>query len=433
MLNLYVGYDEQTLAESSRDYTTFQTPYSTLRLVTLPIGWTNSVPIFHDDVTFILQSKIPNTTIPYIDDVSVRGPATQYLLPDGSLETHPDNPCIRRFIWEHFQSLNHVVQRMKYSGGTFSSHKVILYSPKITVVSHHCTPHGRLPEEPHVEKIINWGPCCNLSDVCAFLKTISDIRIFIRNFAHHAHALTKLTCKEEPFHFRPDQIAAQENLKAALLASPALRPIDYSSEAPIILTVNTSHITVGFHLCQCDPNNSKICYYTRFGSITLNDREAQFSQPKLKLYGLFRILSILTFYFTLVHIPGTLHTPDGLSRCSPQPGNIAEPSDDFDDWVNNVYGFLHLINLPSTSSPIAILPIYPNNIVIDADPQDTTPIPTISYSDVPCSDNDHAADHHLEQVRDWHKSMERPSTLSDAEYTTFLCYCTEFFIASDKL
>ncbi|THH07693.1 hypothetical protein EW146_g9236 [Bondarzewia mesenterica] len=168
------------------------------------MGWTNLVPIFHDDVTFILQPKIPDTTIPYIDDIPVHGLATQYLLPDGSPETHLDNPRIRRFIWEHFQSLNHIVQRMKYSGGTFFGHKAILCSPKIIVVGHCCTPNGRLPEESHVEKIINWGPCRDLSDVRAFLETIGVIRIFIRNFAHHAHALTKLTRKEEPFHFRPN-------------------------------------------------------------------------------------------------------------------------------------------------------------------------------------------------------------------------------------
>ena len=54
MLDLYVGYDERLIAEASRDYTTFQTPYGALRLVTLPMGWTNSVPIFHDDISFIL-------------------------------------------------------------------------------------------------------------------------------------------------------------------------------------------------------------------------------------------------------------------------------------------------------------------------------------------------------------------------------------------
>ncbi|KAJ3474633.1 hypothetical protein NLI96_g12348 [Meripilus lineatus] len=76
MFDLYVGYNERLIAESSRDLTTFQTPFGALRLVTLPMGWTNSVPIFHDDVTYILQDKIPEWTIPYIDDVPVRGPAT---------------------------------------------------------------------------------------------------------------------------------------------------------------------------------------------------------------------------------------------------------------------------------------------------------------------------------------------------------------------
>ena len=45
ILDLYVGYDERSLDERSRDYTTFQTPFGAFRLVTLPMGWTNSVPI----------------------------------------------------------------------------------------------------------------------------------------------------------------------------------------------------------------------------------------------------------------------------------------------------------------------------------------------------------------------------------------------------
>ncbi len=58
-LDLYVGYDERTLDEKSRDLTMFQTPFGVLRLVTLPMGWTNSVPIFHDDVTYILKDEVP--------------------------------------------------------------------------------------------------------------------------------------------------------------------------------------------------------------------------------------------------------------------------------------------------------------------------------------------------------------------------------------
>jgi hypothetical protein len=86
-LDLYVGYDERLIAETSRDLTTFQTPFGALRLVTLPIRWTGSVPVFHDDVTYILQPEIPHLTIPYIDDVPVKGPISRYLGEDGKYET----------------------------------------------------------------------------------------------------------------------------------------------------------------------------------------------------------------------------------------------------------------------------------------------------------------------------------------------------------
>ena len=165
-----------------------------------------------------------------------------------------------------------------------------------------------------------------------------------------------LTRKEAPFIFGPKQISAQEALKAALLASPALQPIDYTSPTPIILAVDMSQIAIGFLLCQCDAENPHVRRFVRFGSITLNDHESCFSQPKLELYGLFQVLcslkaylirvrnlvvevdaryikgilanpnltlsasmnrwiiSILLFHFTLVHIPGTRHGPDGLSQ-----------------------------------------------------------------------------------------------------------------------
>ena len=93
ILDHYVGYDKRALDERSHD-TTFQTPYGAFRLVMLPMGWTNSVPIFHKDVTFNLQPEIPHTTIPYIDNVPIRGPVTRYISDDGSYETHPDNTGI---------------------------------------------------------------------------------------------------------------------------------------------------------------------------------------------------------------------------------------------------------------------------------------------------------------------------------------------------
>jgi hypothetical protein len=408
MLDLYVGYDKRLVAETSRDYTTFQTSFGALRLVTLPMGWTNSVPIFHDNVTFILQAEIPHVTIPYIDDVPIKGPTTMYQKVDDSYETILENPGIHRFVCKHFENLNRVVQRMKYCGGTFSGLKLFLCVPEIFVLGHRCTPEGRLPDESRISAIWKWGPCQSLSEVRTFLGTVGIVRVFIKNFSLCAHPLIKLTRKDEPFIFGPEKIQAQEDLKTALLESPALCAIDYTSSAPIILAVDTSYIAIGFHLCQCDVTTPSCRYYNRFCSITLNDRESKYSQPKLKIYGLYRalcalchyligvrnlvvevnvryikgmlsnpdispsasinrwIVAILTFHFDLVHIPGTHHGPDGLSRRPRQVGDDEDRDDEeeFVDWIDQLHGFLHQINivdirLPTTSDSLP-LPFPPS-------------------------------------------------------------------------
>ncbi|KAG6847018.1 hypothetical protein C0991_002504 [Blastosporella zonata] len=88
------------------------------------MGWTNSVPIFHDDVTHILQPKIPKFTLSFIDNVAVKGPK-DWDRTGSEIATHPENPNIQLSIWNFAQVLNRVIQRMRYSGGTFSGHKLV--------------------------------------------------------------------------------------------------------------------------------------------------------------------------------------------------------------------------------------------------------------------------------------------------------------------
>ena len=489
MLDLYIGYDERALSEGSRDYTTFQSPYGALRLTTLPMGWTNSVPIFHDDVTHILQPEIPRITVPYIDDVPVKGPKSTYQRSGGTYETIEANPGIRRFVWEHFQGLNRVIQRMKYSGGTFSGYKSILCAREITVLGHYCTPEGRLPDTSRMDRVSNWGALKDLTEIRAFIGTIGVCRMFIRNFAHRAHHLVKLTRKDVPFEYGPEQIAAQEDLKQALLESPALRPIDYESDAAVILSVDTSSIAVGYMLGQCDLEKPALRYIARFGSITLNEREARFSQPKLELYGLYRtlralrlyliglrdlvievdakyikgmlsnpdiapsasinrwIVSIMMFQFELVHVPGSFHGPDGLSRRPAQPGDIPEPEDDFDDWIDQVNGFLHMIlpTSPRTSEqpPIALYVMQTlSNSIQDDEADDlnrgfeelaTEANEAGTYAIVPRSEQAQSADERILRVKIWHETLDRPNHMDDQEYETFLRYCTEFFVSAGRL
>src|SRR5271168_3539751 len=141
------------------------------------------------------------------------------------------------------------------------------------------------------------------------------------------------------------------------------------------------------------------------------------------------IVSILMFQFDLVHVPGTHHGPDGLSRRRPQPGDKEEPEDDFEDWIDNVNGFIHIINpLPRNFSTITNAPPvtcfiteedrqesptpetdeHNTNITENTEETDNSP----SYNIVPRSEAAIKADDRLLKIKPWLETLERPDNFT---------------------
>jgi hypothetical protein len=379
MFDLFVGFDQRALDIRSRDLTTFQTPLGTFRLTSIPMGYTNSMQIQHGDTTFILQDEIPHVTIPFVDDIPVKGPQTRYETPNGGYETIPENSGIRRFVWEHLLNVNRIIQRIKHAGGTFSGLKSYICTESAIIVGHKCTYDGRVPEESRVQKILDWPTCTNVSEVRGFLGTLGTIRVFIKDFAIHAKPLINLTRKDVEYEFGIDELAAMEKLKILTRSCTAIKAIDYHSTNEVILAVDSSWMAVGFVLSQQGDDRKR--YPSRYGSITWNEREQRYSQAKIELYGLFRALKavkiyiigiqnltvevdakyikgminnpdiqpnasinrwiagILLFDFKLKHVPGKDHAPaDGLSR-RPKALEDIDDEEDPDEWIDHAYAF----------------------------------------------------------------------------------------------
>ena len=77
-LDFDVAFDQRKIDPASRNMTTFNTPLGTFRLTVLPMGYTNSPQIMHNDVAFMLQDEIGGCASVYIDDAGIKGPKTQY-------------------------------------------------------------------------------------------------------------------------------------------------------------------------------------------------------------------------------------------------------------------------------------------------------------------------------------------------------------------
>lgn len=102
---------------------------------------------------------------PFIDDVPIKGQPTCYQNVDGSYQTIPSNPLIRKFVFEHLVDVNRILHRLGHAGATVSASKLQIAEPEVDIVGHRCTFEGRIADPSRVSKIANWPACCNVTEV----------------------------------------------------------------------------------------------------------------------------------------------------------------------------------------------------------------------------------------------------------------------------
>jgi hypothetical protein len=134
------------------------------------MGHTNSVQIMQGDVNYILQEKIPLFTIPFIDNVAIKGPVTHYENSNSIYKTILKNSGICHFIWEHLTNINQILQWLKYVGSTFSRKKLELCVLTIVILGQRCNYVGCVPHEAKTQKIQGWLIPIDVTSVHGFLR-----------------------------------------------------------------------------------------------------------------------------------------------------------------------------------------------------------------------------------------------------------------------
>jgi len=457
VFDLFWGFDGRKIHPKSRDLTAFYTPLGLLRITSLPMGFTNSPAEFQKCMTFILQDEIPHVANIFIDDLPIKGPTTQYLDENGNPETLPENPGIRRFIWEHANDVHRIMHRVKEAGGTFAGLKAQICLPEVIIVGQKCTPEGRLPDDDKIKKVLKWPQPQNPTQVRGFTGLCGTMRIWIPNYSQLIRPLTELTRKGAEFIWTERHQEAFDLMKQIITSTPALRPIDYSSNNPVIISVDSSQIAVGFILSQLDDQGRRRT--ARYGSLPMNEREARYSQPKLELYGLYRALrhwrlyligvknlhvevdaqyikgmlnepdlqpnaavnrwiqGILMFDFTLVHVPATqFRGPDALSR-----RELAEDEDipEHDDsWLDEIILLYYLPN-PYTLKDFNFS--FPTKL-----PYNPTKLPSWKL-------RQSQQDKTLKEVQHFLSALETPTFLSLQSRKRFMKKVGQFFIKEGKM
>ena len=76
------------------------------------------------------------------------------------------------------------------------------------------------------------------------------MHIWIKNYFALARPLVYLTCKGQLFIWTKEHNLAMQALKEAIIHSPALMSIDYSSDLSVYMGIDALPLGIGWILCQ---------------------------------------------------------------------------------------------------------------------------------------------------------------------------------------
>ena len=127
-------------------------------------------------------------------------------------------------------------------------------------------------------------------------------RSFVKGFATIASPLTKLTRKDQPFHWHDSQEKSFQELKRALTNAPILAFPDYS--APFVLYTDASGTGIGAVLMQQDARGKN--HVLAYASRTLNTAESNYSVTHLETLAV--VWSLKHFRDIVLGYPITVFT-----------------------------------------------------------------------------------------------------------------------------
>jgi hypothetical protein len=189
-------------------------------------------------------------------------------------------------------------------------------------------------------------------------------------------------------------------------------------------------------------------------------RDAEQSQHPAELINCW-IAGILLFDFKLVHVPGATHGPDGLSRRPAQPDDLPEPEDDYEDWIDRAYGFMHIINLTTVNRGSHLVlslftltnaeapaesfhrPLTTNFVhriqavltnIVNTTP-DFTPLSITDPAEehIPRDDHQNKADLKLNLIVALLRDTYRPTSMIDQDFKRLIRFAEDFFLKGNIL
>ncbi|XP_050958284.1 uncharacterized protein K02A2.6 [Labeo rohita] len=237
-LDLKWGYHQLELTPQSRGITTFAVHNGTYRYKRLVFGVSSVSEQYQHEVGSALAGieGVENIS----DDIIIHAPTQEI----------------------HDQRLHAVLQRLANCGLTLNGEKCQYNMNKLVFMGMLLSEKGIGPTAERVQAVVNAREPETASEVRSFLGLVGYSSRFIPQFASVTEPLRRLTKKDTPFKFGPEQRLAFQMLKQKLAEAGTLAYFDKKALTKVI--ADASPVGIGAVLIQEQSGeNVPICYVSR--------------------------------------------------------------------------------------------------------------------------------------------------------------------------
>ena len=225
-LDLAQGYHQVRVHPPDVYKTAFSTHFGHFEFTVMPFGLCNAPATFQRMMSIVLRPYIGKFCCVYLDDILIYS----------------------RTQSDHARHLKLVLEALRDADLHAKLSKCEFGLNWVKFLGHVVSSDGIAMDPDKVVAMADWPTPKSTAHVRSFLGLVNYYRRFIRDFARIALPLTKLTGKEVPFEWGPEQMQAFQDLKTKLMQKPVLQMPDM--QLPFHVTTDACEFAMGAVLEQ---------------------------------------------------------------------------------------------------------------------------------------------------------------------------------------
>jgi transposase InsO family protein/uncharacterized protein (UPF0335 family) len=264
-LDLKSGYWQIPLDEDSKAKTAFSTRHGHFQWNVMPFGLTNAPAAFQRRVNRILGPFLDRFVVVYLDDILI----------------------FSRSRAEHEKHIQQVLEVLNDAQMILNLDKCQFFKPEVKFLGHILSKDGIKPDPSKIQKVLDWPPPRNITDVRGFINFAGFYRRYIQKFAKLALPLTDLMQgspkKGSSVIWTSKEDDSFQKIKQALTSPPCLA--HYDPGKPVYVDVDCSDKVIGGVLQQyvTDKDDKQRLHPIAFESKKLSPTEQRYSAQEREM------------------------------------------------------------------------------------------------------------------------------------------------------